>query len=151
MKEFRVFLFIATLSPLLLVSVNGQINSPCTASMLSSYTPCMNYITGSSRNGTSPTATCCNILKKLTSNSVACTCLVLTANVPLLPINRTLALSLPRACHMDGVLMQCKASGAPLPAPGPVLLKPPPLTASAPLSPRGNMLKILTCTLGLKL
>ncbi|KAK3193746.1 hypothetical protein Dsin_025056 [Dipteronia sinensis] len=69
-----------------------------------------------------------------------CACLVITANIPLqLPINRTLALSLPRACNMSGVPVQCKASGTPLPAPGPVLLGPTlaPMDDS-PLSPQAS-------------
>ncbi|KAJ8899383.1 hypothetical protein K2173_018357 [Erythroxylum novogranatense] len=138
MNFFKVFHLTALLVlPFLLISVNGQISTPCTASMISSFTPCINYVTGSSANGTSPTSTCCSTLKTLMSTSMDCTCLVLTANIPVqLPFNRTLALSLPRACNMDGVPIQCKASGSPLPAPGPVLFAPPPpATASSPLSP----------------
>ncbi|KAK9086891.1 hypothetical protein Syun_029285 [Stephania yunnanensis] len=98
----------------------AQITTPCTLSMISSFTPCMNFITGSSGNGSSsPTSDCCGSLRSLMSSSMECACLVVTASVPLnLPINRTLAISLPRACKMDAVPIQCKASGAPLPAPG---------------------------------
>ncbi|XP_021897131.1 proline-rich receptor-like protein kinase PERK2 isoform X2 [Carica papaya] len=93
--------------------------------MLSTVTPCLNFLTNSTANGTSPTSDCCNALKSLTGNSMDCVCLVVTGNVPLtIPINRTLAISLPRACNMPGVPLQCKASAAPLPAPGPVALGP---------------------------
>lgn len=93
----------------LLLSVNGQISTPCTASMLSTFTPCLNYITGSSGNGSSPTGDCCSALKSLIPTGMDCACLLVTANVPIqLPINRTLALSLPRACKMGGVPLQCK-------------------------------------------
>ncbi|KAH7573794.1 hypothetical protein ACOSQ2_007975 [Xanthoceras sorbifolium] len=110
----------------LVLPVYGQINSPCTASTLSTFTPCMNFLTNSSGNGTAaPTADCCNSLKNLTSTSRDCLCLLVTGSVPFqIPINRTLALSLPRACNMPGVPLQCKASGAPIPAPGPVSLGP---------------------------
>ncbi|KAL8100788.1 hypothetical protein AgCh_032871 [Apium graveolens] len=70
-----------------------------------------------------------------------CACLIVTGNVPFsLPINRTLAISLPKACRaagVKGVPVQCKASGVPLPAPGPVLFGPPPPPATA-ASPRGS-------------
>ncbi|OVA05427.1 Bifunctional inhibitor/plant lipid transfer protein/seed storage helical domain [Macleaya cordata] len=102
--------------------VYGQITTACTTSMISSFTPCMNFITGSTGNGSStPTADCCNSLKSLLGTSMDCACLIITGSVPVqLPINRTLAISLPRACKMGGVPVQCKASGTPLPAPGPV-------------------------------
>ncbi|KDO68678.1 hypothetical protein CISIN_1g038771mg [Citrus sinensis] len=118
LKTFHLFaLLLATLS---VISVNGQLTTPCTTSMISSFTPCLNFITGSTSNGvTTPTQNCCDSLKSLMSTSMDCACLVITANVPLqLPINRTLSLSLPRACNMGGVPVQCKASGTPLPAPG---------------------------------
>ncbi|KAK6913957.1 Bifunctional inhibitor/plant lipid transfer protein/seed storage helical domain [Dillenia turbinata] len=102
-----------------ILPVHGQVSSPCTASMISSFNPCMNYITNSSSNGTSPTADCCNALKTLTSGGMDCLCLIVTGSVPFqIPINRSLAISLPRACNMAGVLVQCQASGAPAAAPG---------------------------------
>ncbi|CAH2038845.1 unnamed protein product [Thlaspi arvense] len=106
-------------SPILIVA---QINTPCSPTMLSSVTGCMNFLTGS---GNSPTSDCCEALKSLTGTGVDCLCLIVTAGVPLnLPINRTLAISLPRACGMPGVPVKCKASAAPLPAPGPASLGP---------------------------
>jgi hypothetical protein len=71
----------------------------------------MGFLTNSSSNGTSPTADCCNSIKTLTSGSKDCFCLVVTGNVPFtLPINRTLAVSLPRACNLPGVPLQCKST-----------------------------------------
>ncbi|XP_027364732.1 proline-rich receptor-like protein kinase PERK2 [Abrus precatorius] len=117
----------------------AQISTPCNVSMLSTFfTPCMNFLTNSSPNGTSPTTECCSALKSLTSGGMDCLCLVVTGSVPFrIPVNRTVAISLPRACNMPGVPVQCKASGSPLPAPGPVALGPSPSPASAPSSPPG--------------
>ncbi|XP_057958133.1 non-specific lipid transfer protein GPI-anchored 20-like [Malania oleifera] len=121
------------------VPVSGQLNSPCTVSMISSFTPCMNFVTNSTTNGTSPNAACCNSLRSLAGNSTDCLCLIVTGSVPFpLPINRTLAISLPRACNTPRVPLQCKASGAPIPAPGPTAFGPvrsPGL--SPPPSPQG--------------
>ncbi|XP_027063590.2 uncharacterized protein [Coffea arabica] len=122
--------------------VNGQISTPCTSSIITSFTPCFNYLTGSSANGGSPTAQCCDSLKSLMTDSVECGCLIITGNVPVsVPfISRPLAISLPRACK-TGVPLRCKAAGVPLPAPGPALFRPPPApVASSPLSPKGSTL-----------
>ncbi|OIW05004.1 hypothetical protein TanjilG_06416 [Lupinus angustifolius] len=105
--------------------VNGQINTPCTTSMISSFTPCANYITGSTNNGAIPSNTCCDSLTSLISTSMDCACLIISANAPILPgnfINQALVLSLAKACNIGGVSAQCKASGSPLPAPGPAIL-----------------------------
>uniref|UniRef100_A0A7N0V800 Bifunctional inhibitor/plant lipid transfer protein/seed storage helical domain-containing protein n=1 Tax=Kalanchoe fedtschenkoi TaxID=63787 RepID=A0A7N0V800_KALFE len=122
--RFLQALFVAAM--VLNSQVCGQITTPCTAPLTNMVTPCMNFLTNSSGNGTSPTAGCCNALKSLTSTGLDCVCLLLTASVPFqLPINRTLAASLPRACNMPGVPVQCKgAAGAPLPAPGPAAFAP---------------------------
>ncbi|CAN1233191.1 Non-specific lipid transfer protein GPI-anchored 16 [Linum perenne] len=103
--------------------------------MITSFSPCLNFITGSTNNGASPTAMCCDALKGLVSSSMECACLLVTANVPL-QLPRPVSVSLPRACKM-GVPLQCKASGSPLPAPGPAVLGGPP----APSSPQGTMTK----------
>ncbi|KAK3040559.1 hypothetical protein RJ639_029005 [Escallonia herrerae] len=119
---------VSPLAIILVVSimpVYGQISTPCTSTMITSFTPCMNFVTNSSTNGSSPTAACCDSLKSITSNGTDCLCLIATGSVPFqIPINRTLAISLPRACNMPGVPLQCKASGVPIPAPGPVALGP---------------------------
>ncbi|CAN1729065.1 Non-specific lipid transfer protein GPI-anchored 16 [Linum perenne] len=119
---------------LIVTAVDAQqtISTPCTASMITSFSPCLNFITGSTNNGASPTAMCCDALKGLVSSSMECACLLVTANVPL-QLPRPVSVSLPRACKM-GVPLQCKASGSPLPAPGPAVLGGPP----APSSPQGS-------------
>ncbi|KAF6134879.1 hypothetical protein GIB67_002280 [Kingdonia uniflora] len=112
------------------MQVNGQITTPCTTSMISSFTPCMNFITRSTGNGSSPTSDCCGSLKSLVGSSMECACLILTASVPFqLPINRTLAISLPRACNMGGVPVQCRGPDSVL-APSPAAISP---------IPRGNL------------
>ncbi|XVF32545.1 hypothetical protein REPUB_Repub17cG0091500 [Reevesia pubescens] len=106
MEGFKVFQVIAILSILPIISVKGQVSTACTASMISNFTPCLNFITRSTGNGTSPTQSCCDSLKSLINSSKDCACLIVTANVPFqLPINRNSALGLPGAC---GVPVQCK-------------------------------------------
>ncbi|KAF8089698.1 hypothetical protein N665_0498s0001 [Sinapis alba] len=133
-----ITLIVVMMSSLMLGGKGQQIiSTPCTSSMISTFTPCLNFITGSSGGSVTPTAGCCDSLKSLTSTGMNCACLILTANVPLPTgfINRTLSLALPRACKMSGVPVQCQAAGTPLPAPGPVpflLAPPPPMSAFSP-------------------
>ncbi|CAK9323473.1 unnamed protein product [Citrullus colocynthis] len=121
-------------------SVEGQTRSPCTASMINNFTPCFNVITGSSNNGSSQKESCCTTLRSLSGISMDCACLLLTANVPVpLPINAALALILPTSCNIANLPNQCKASGSPLPSPGPISLgptAPSPTAAASPLSPQ---------------
>ncbi|CAN6690699.1 unnamed protein product [Malus baccata var. baccata] len=140
-KDFRLSLIPITLLIISLRWVNGQISTPCTTSMISSITPCVNFITGSTSSGAPPTAGCCNSLKSIMGTGTDCACLLITGGVPFqLPINQTLALSLPRVCGMGAAPLQCKASGSPLAAPGSGLLGPTPSpTASSPLSPGDSM------------
>ncbi|KAL6548381.1 hypothetical protein OROGR_008802 [Orobanche gracilis] len=104
--------------------IYGQITTPCTASMIMSFSPCMNFVTNSTNtglNGTTPTADCCDSLKSLMTNGKYCLCLIVSGSVPFrIPINRTLAISMPRSCNSSGVPLQCKADDAPPFAPGPV-------------------------------
>ncbi|XP_047340069.1 non-specific lipid transfer protein GPI-anchored 20-like [Impatiens glandulifera] len=113
--------FVVTIMSIMILLTNGQIQSPCTPSMIGTLTPCLNFLTNSTANGgTSPTATCCNQLKTLMGYGKDCLCLIVTGGVPFqIPINRISAISLPRVCNMPGVPIQCKASAAPIPAPGP--------------------------------
>lgn len=105
----RIILSVLVALPILMTSVTGQISTGCTNSMISSFTPCLNFITGSSGNGSSPTRDCCSALSSALQNGVECACLILTGNVPFqLPINRTMAISLPRACNMASVPLQCR-------------------------------------------
>ncbi|EYU40905.1 hypothetical protein MIMGU_mgv1a020522mg, partial [Erythranthe guttata] len=102
------------------------ISTPCTSSVITTFTPCINYVTGSSGTASSPTKDCCDSLKSVMTNNMDCVCLIVTGNVPFsLPfLNANLAISLPRVCQ-NSVPLQCQASGIPLPAPGPVLFGPP--------------------------
>jgi len=110
---------------ILILPIYGQISMPCSPSMITSFTPCLNFVTNSTGNGVSPTQGCCSSLSSLMSNGTGCLCLIATGMVPFqLPINRSLAISLPRACNMPGVPLQCKAASAPVPAPGPAALGP---------------------------
>ncbi|CAI9270508.1 unnamed protein product [Lactuca saligna] len=126
---FRCLILTLALALCYVVSpVYTQINTPCTPSMITTFTPCLNFITNSTTNGSStPTSDCCNSLKSITSSGTDCLCLIVTGSVPFqIPINQTLAISLPRACRMPGVPLQCKAAAAapipssagPAPSPG---------------------------------
>ncbi|KAE8728156.1 hypothetical protein F3Y22_tig00004779pilonHSYRG00172 [Hibiscus syriacus] len=141
-SSVMVLALTASILLLSVVPVYGQINNQCTPTMLSTFTPCMNFLTNSSANVSSPSADCCNSLKNLTSGGMNCVCLIVTGSVPFrIPINRTLAMSLPRACNMPSVPLQCKAAGgAPIPAPGPISI-PPTLSpgVSPSLSPTGSV------------
>ncbi|XP_037448569.1 non-specific lipid transfer protein GPI-anchored 2-like [Triticum dicoccoides] len=126
---------------------SGQAAS-CTASLVSSFTPCLGYIANSTSgagSSSSPTVACCRSLSALVNASTGCACLLLTGSVPLggVPVNRTLAVTLPRACNSMAVPLQCKDASAqlPAPAPGPVATSAaspamPPLLA--PASPSGT-------------
>ncbi|KAM7485541.1 hypothetical protein LguiA_001550 [Lonicera macranthoides] len=136
MASQHLFLALAITMLALTMPVYGQITTPCTASMLTTFSPCMNFITNSTANGTAPTADCCNSLRSVMSNGTDCLCLIATGSIPFqVPINRTLAISLPRACNMPGVPLQCKAAGSPIPAPGPAALGPTPFPRASPPSP----------------
>ncbi|KAK1418321.1 hypothetical protein QVD17_27464 [Tagetes erecta] len=118
--------------------IYSQITTPCSASMITSFTPCLNFVTNSTSNGAStPTSDCCTSLKDLTSRGTDCLCLIVTGSVPFqIPVNRTLAISLPRACRMPGVPLQCKApAGAPIPPPGPAALGPAPSPGGSSTDP----------------
>ncbi|XP_076926671.1 non-specific lipid transfer protein GPI-anchored 20-like [Bidens hawaiensis] len=120
---------------------NTPINTPCSASMITSFTPCLNFLTNSTANGAStPTTGCCNSLKDLTGRGMDCLCLLVTGSVPFqIPINRTLAISLPRICRMSGVPVQCKApAGSPIPAPGPATLDIAPSPGSSSTVPEAS-------------
>jgi len=98
-----IFSLLSSNSP---TSILAQINTPCSPSMLSSVTGCTSFLTG---GGSFPTSDCCGALKSLTGTGMDCLCLIVTAGVPIsIPINRTLAISLPRACGIPGVPVQCK-------------------------------------------
>ncbi|XP_072957434.1 non-specific lipid transfer protein GPI-anchored 20 [Typha angustifolia] len=126
-------ILMAVISP-----ISGQVSTSCTTALLTSFTPCFNYLTGSTNGGGSPTASCCKSLASLIATSTDCACLILTGNVPFgLPINRTLAISLPRMCKSTtpSVPLQCRGTATPLPGPGPLAYGPslPPLPPMPPM------------------
>lgn len=78
----------------------------CTASLVTSFTPCLNFITNGSA---SPTDDCCRSLGALMRASTGCACLILTGSVSVgVPVNRTLAVRLPRACNSTSLQLQCR-------------------------------------------
>ena len=88
---------------------SGQIATSCTASLITTFTPCLNFVTGSTNGGGSPTQQCCGSLAEMVRTGADCACLILTGNVPFsLPINRTLAISLPKLCSSTSVPLQCR-------------------------------------------
>ncbi|KAF8732158.1 hypothetical protein HU200_016127 [Digitaria exilis] len=109
----------------------------CTASLITSFTPCLNFLTSSTNGGGSPpTQDCCRSLASLMSASTGCACLILTGGVPLVgPINRTLAVSLPKACNSGAVPLQCQDTSAQIPAAGPVADTPSSAGAATPATP----------------
>lgn len=92
----------------------GQGTASCTASLITSFTPCLNFLTNSTNGagGSAPTQDCCRSLASLMSASTGCACLILTGGVPLGggAINRTLAVSLPKACKSAAVPLQCQGT-----------------------------------------
>ncbi|CAK9154404.1 unnamed protein product [Ilex paraguariensis] len=123
----------------LIIPVHGQISTSCTPSMLITFAPCMNFITNSTSNATSPSSNCCNSLRSLAGNGTQCLCLIVTGNAPFqMPINQTLAISLPRACNMPSVPLQCKATVAPSPPPGPITLGPTTSPTAPSASPQAS-------------
>ncbi|PIN22562.1 hypothetical protein CDL12_04715 [Handroanthus impetiginosus] len=110
--------------------------------MLRSFSPCVGYLISGS-NVSSPSSDCCNSIRNLMSNGQDCLCLIVTGGVPFeVPLNQTLAISLPRACRMSGVPIECKATASPVPAPDPKNRAPnlsprlSPPTPGAPLMPQ---------------
>ncbi|CDY10293.1 hypothetical protein F2Q70_00022563 [Brassica cretica] len=110
MSKIKVIIALALLAVLAFpVSSQQPPLSQCTPSMVTTVGPCMSFLTNSTSNGTSPSSDCCNSLRSLTTGGMGCLCLIVTGSVPFnIPINRTTAVSLPRASNI-----------APAAAPGP--------------------------------
>ncbi|PAN44583.1 hypothetical protein PAHAL_9G055600 [Panicum hallii] len=142
MRRYRM-VAAAVVAAVLLAAVpaSGQVATSCTASLITTFTPCLNFVTGSTNGGGSPTQQCCGSLAEMVRTGADCACLILTGNVPFsLPINRTLAISLPRLCSSTSVPLQCRDTATQIPAPvaivGPVAFAPalPPLPPIPPES-----------------
>ncbi|GAA0143125.1 hypothetical protein LIER_03880 [Lithospermum erythrorhizon] len=96
------------------ILMHAQITTLCTGSMLQSFAPCTDF--ASKLGGSSPTQDCCTSLKYLMGNGTGCLCLIATGGVPFKsPINRDLTMSLPKACKMSGVPIECKEAPSPPP------------------------------------
>lgn len=111
MESYIVIL--ATLLTVTVITVKCQITTPCTLSMITGFTPCVNYIMGSSANGKSPSASCCDAMESLMTTSTDCACLIVTGNVPFSlpsPVNQALAISLQQACNSKSMPLQCKGN-----------------------------------------
>ncbi|CAG7876655.1 unnamed protein product [Brassica rapa] len=103
MSKIKVIIIAMALLAVLAFPVSSQQPplSQCTPSMVTTVGPCMSFLTNSTSNGTSPSSDCCNSLRSLTTGGMGCLCLIVTGSVPFnIPINRTTAVSLPRACNM---------------------------------------------------
>ncbi|RDX87347.1 Non-specific lipid-transfer protein-like protein, partial [Mucuna pruriens] len=86
--------------------------SGCT-NALTSLSPCLNYIMGTS---STPTASCCTQLSSVVQSSPQCLCSVLNGGGSTfgITINQTLALSLPGACEVQTPpVSQCQAGNGP--------------------------------------
>uniref|UniRef100_A0A0D9W023 Bifunctional inhibitor/plant lipid transfer protein/seed storage helical domain-containing protein n=1 Tax=Leersia perrieri TaxID=77586 RepID=A0A0D9W023_9ORYZ len=110
----------AVLAVVVVSPARGQVATSCTASLITTFTPCLNFVTGSTNGGGSPTQQCCGSLAEMVKTGTDCACLILTGNVPFgLPINRTLAISLTRLCNSMSVPLQCRDTAAQIPPPAP--------------------------------
>ncbi|XP_055800374.1 non-specific lipid transfer protein GPI-anchored 20-like [Solanum dulcamara] len=126
--------FLSCIIVLAILPMNAQIvTSPCTTTMLTSFTPCLNFLANG--NGTAAASVaCCNALRTMMGNGSACLCVIATGGIPFqIPINPNTTMSLPRACNMARVPLQCKASTPPAAAPGPSGIEAP--SASTTLAP----------------
>ncbi|KAL5210622.1 hypothetical protein ABZP36_006245 [Zizania latifolia] len=129
----------------------GQVSMSCTASLVTTFTPCLNFVTGSTNGGGSPTQQCCGSLAEMIRTGADCACLILTGNVPFnLPINRALAMSLPKLCNSMSVPLQCRDTATQIPPAGPVAFAPalPPLRndLALPLQPQSCNISWLNFT-----
>ncbi|CAN8258443.1 unnamed protein product [Cochlearia groenlandica] len=118
------------------VTSQQQPLSQCTPSMMTTVGPCMSFLTTNNNNLTTPSSDCCNSLRSLTTGGMGCLCLIFTGSVPFnIPVNRTTAVSLPRACNMPIVPLQCQANIAPAASPGPAGMFGPALSPAPAMTP----------------
>ncbi|KAL9161628.1 hypothetical protein ABFS82_07G034000 [Erythranthe guttata] len=112
--------------------INGQSSTTCTGAMVRNFTPCISFLASGSNTST-PSVDCCNSLRSLMSNGQDCLCLMITGGVAFqVPLNQTLAMSLPRACKTSGVPIECKDTQNP--GEGGSSMSPP--SNKAPVDPR---------------
>ncbi|KAK6146054.1 hypothetical protein DH2020_019923 [Rehmannia glutinosa] len=132
MENFTHFLVVLSALVMMIIVVGPTVadgqsssNTVCTGAMMRGFTSCIGFLASGS-NVSRPSSACCSSLRDLMSNGQDCLCLIVTGGVPFeVPINRNLAISLPRACRMSGVPIECKATASPVPAPDPETPSPP--------------------------
>ncbi|KAI9115012.1 hypothetical protein K1719_014025 [Acacia pycnantha] len=99
-------------------TTSSQIKVPCgAASMVTSFIPCMSFLTNSNPNESLITGKCCQALRYLTSGDMDCFCFFLSVVVPFSsPIRSILDTYLPQVCGIsDALLIQCKSTYGSLP------------------------------------
>ncbi|KAF3436271.1 hypothetical protein FNV43_RR23363 [Rhamnella rubrinervis] len=104
--------------------------SSCTTA-ITNLSPCLNYITGSS---STPSSSCCSQLSNVVQSSPQCLCSLLNGGAASLgiPVNQTLALSLPGACKVrTPPITQCQAANGPAASEAPTASPSPPASSSA--------------------
>ncbi|KAJ1405172.1 Plant lipid transfer protein/Par allergen [Sesbania bispinosa] len=109
---FRGFVLCLVMVLVAIMWTQSAAQSSCT-STLTSLSPCLNYIMGSS---STPSASCCSQLSSVVQSSPQCLCSVLNGGGSSfgITINQTLALSLPGACKVQTPpVSQCKAGNGP--------------------------------------
>jgi len=83
LMDFQIGVILTTLIVGSINSVTGQVNTFCTTSMMSSFTPCTNIITGSTNyNGSKPPSRCCDSMRSLMSTNVNCAYFLFSTNAP---------------------------------------------------------------------
>lgn len=105
-KTIRIGLVLAVIG---MLYSGGLAQSSCN-NVITNLASCLNYVTG---NSSTPSSTCCSQLANVVQSSPQCLCTLLNNNVPSIgiPINQTLALSLPGACNVQTPpITQCKGN-----------------------------------------
>ncbi|WVY95930.1 hypothetical protein V8G54_028081 [Vigna mungo] len=96
---FRGFMLcVVTVMVATICTKNATAQSGC-SSTLTSLSPCLNYVMGSS---STPSTPCCSQLSTIVQSSPQCLCSLLNGGSTFgITINQTLALSLPAACKVQ--------------------------------------------------
>ncbi|XP_014513093.1 non-specific lipid-transfer protein-like protein At2g13820 [Vigna radiata var. radiata] len=111
---FRGFMLcVVTVMVATICTKNATAQSGC-SSTLTSLSPCLNYVMGSS---STPSTPCCSQLSTIVQSSPQCLCSLLSGGSTFgITINQTLALSLPAACKVQTPpVSQCQAGNGPTP------------------------------------
>ncbi|CAA0823076.1 Bifunctional inhibitor/lipid-transfer protein/seed storage 2S albumin superfamily protein [Striga hermonthica] len=133
---FKLLMLLGLSTMVLSISrVSGQINAPCTSTMMTTFSPCINFL--SNATGTTPPPDCCSSLRSLMANGKDCLCLLATGAFPFrIPVNRTAAISLPSSCNMPQVPLQCRDTAANGPSISPAAAPSPNVQEQTPAEPQ---------------